>query len=731
MAFHDVHVENSWSLAIWLKPGRDTADETILDLRSDGSNENRIRVEKLGTVSNDPLQISLYDSAGTLFKQYRYESVVPVGDWELVVFTWNGTTLTAYVGGASVAASSTPTNNAGTMSSTARSVTVGVDYAHTAYYQGYVHAIGLWSVVLGATEVTKLYNSPLLWWRRDADDYTSGVDLQHWWRLGESTRNDFEGTSWVVDAGYAVDGIDLSIGSVNVTDADIVAEIPLVTYVSGTSLNMLGASSYLANTTNTDLGIANAFTIALSFCRDDASMGGGVGCYVDIKNTGSNANRIQIGNSPSGTSRINVVLYDSAGTKFKDYGFSNVNTGNGGYWHTIVISWDGTSLVCAINGLVVAQDATTTDAAGTMTNTNRAIYCGANATPTEANSLLHTLALWDEALTSSEKEQLWNIGSSDVSVDYGNYASSANLVHYWRAGVPAAGSQSGTTYVCDYLGGAGVDIAANAVGMSDADILNEGPYDPAVYAHALDFDGSSYMLTNGDVSFGPSGEWTLKFTVYSDIDSADETILHCKPTASSISQILVQKLGTVANDPLRILVSGSGGAAYKDYRWDSVIPSGSWKTFVLVLSSAADTMVLYDETGSVLTPTTLTTDSVSTTSNQARTIAIGANTDGTNKFNGRIRQIAWWLDNWSAGVVADLAGHNVDLHRATTNYPFTSAGVGTLHRWWLLGVPNSTVVRLTNAVDWVTDYNVQGNNNLDWSSSVNMSAADIVAEIPV
>ena len=730
MAFHDLHIENSWSLAIWLKPGRDTADETVLDLRADGTNENRIRVEKLGTVANDPLQISLYDSAGVLFKQYRYNSVVPAGAWAFPVFTWNGTTLTAYVDGAAVTASSTPTNNAGTMDAVFRSVTVGVDYAHTAYYQGYVHAIGLWSSVLAALEVAELNDTPPLWWRRDEEDYTSATDLQHWWRLGEATRNDFEGTSWVVDAGYAVEGIDLSVGAVGVTDADIVAEVPTYSLVSLGSLSMFSASTYLMNSTQQDIGIANAWSISMSFLRDNTSMGGAAGCYLDIKETTGNENRIQIGNSPSGSSRINITLYDSAGVKFKDYGYSLINNGNGDYWINVALSWDGTDLTAAFNGLVLAQDVTTTNIAGTMTNTNRGISLGATALAVEGNILLHTCAIWDVVLADAELEQVSeDQGNNDLSNDYGAYASSADLIHYFRGGLAAVTPQSGDDYIVDYLPIAGIDMSANAVGLDATDNTTDFPYHPAYTAHALDFDGSSYVLSNGDVVVGITQEWTIKFTVYSDRDTHDETIMEVKAAASNNNRVLVQKLGTVANNPLRILVNTSAGAAFKDYQWDSVIPAGTWQTFTLVFSDAGNTMVLYDEGGNVLTPSTLTTDATGVISAINRTIAFGASIDGSNPFDGRIRQAAFLGDNHSAAAVAAMGGHNFHLCHAATDWALLSTTVGSINHWILFGLPSPESFQLTNPSDFMREANATGIAAHDWSASVNMSAADITEEI--
>lgn len=744
MAFNDLHIANSWSVAIWLKPGRDTADETILDLRSDGSNENRIRVEKLGTVSNDPLQITLYDSAGAEFKRYRYESVVPAGEWQLVLFTWNGTTLTAYADGAAVAASSTPTNTTGTMASSLRSVTVGADYAHTAFFQGYVHSVGLWSSVLAADEVTKLYDSPLLWWRQDAGDYVSSANLQHWWRLGEPTRNDFEGTTWVVDAGYAPEGIDLSVGAANVTDADIVAEVPSVVTYLYRSLYFNGTDEALANTTENDLGFGNAWTIAFCLARIVGDMGSATDSFLVIREASGNENCIEIGTAVSGSTTIRISNYDSAGALIKSYNWLTHNDGIGNRWYKFAVKWDGSTLTMSVNGAIAATGSPTADNSGTMTNTNRRIYAMRGFSAGYYSGYLIGPAIWNEALTDAEMNQLTlDMERRDLTVDYGNYASSANLVHYWRP-MAASGLESGQNWITDFLGMAGVDLGANAENMSTADWSDEVPYYPAEMGHCLSLDGSTKYIKNGNgnVNWLPgnnSNAFTCKFTVRSGRDSADEVIFEKKAVADSQNRFYVAKLGTQANDPLQIVVYNSVGTITKDYRYNNALPSGQWKSYIFMYDGAPpsgnDLLILYDQDGNVVTPDSTPTDTNSSfLKGDAGELSIGADCAGANLFQGEIRELAFWNNPLTATLIADKSGLTVDLAAATANW---EVGFGTsttstsqLTMWLLFGYPDWGHV--ASPSDWIRDASIREADvaQRDWTGSANVSAADILDIIP-
>jgi len=484
-------------------------------------------------------------------------------------------------------------------------------------------------------------------------------------------------------------------------------------------LDFSGSSERLQNTTSQDLGLGANWTVATWYYAKSLSGGGGV---FNFRTGATNPNQISLHIGSSVASLVALVM-GSGGITTKQYTYLvdfNIHT-----WYSVALSWDGTNLVLYVNGAAITATTLNVDNAVTMTNTNRGVYIGGSQAAADASILWLGTAAWNETLTANEKAALTDPNNilRDVRGDWLDYASSANLVHYWRP-LQNVSPQSGTTYVCDDLAGAGVDVSANAAGMADADLttdLDDLPYLTS-RNHSLDFDGSSeYMRSTGNVAVGIANAWSLKFSVYSDRDTADEVFLHFKPAASTDSEIKLSKLGTVANDPLRVLIGNSTSGTIKDYQWDSALPSGQWSTYTLVFDGSADTLKLYDAAGDEVAPDTLTTDGTGTQAAASRAVAIGADITGANFFDGRVREVALWSSVLSVGQLAELALPRAHLHkRSANNVGSTIAG---LVRWWLLGVPSPSLFKTTNALDHLFDFGVS--NAVAMTGGSGVSSADI------
>ncbi|GAG11868.1 unnamed protein product, partial [marine sediment metagenome] len=87
---------------------------------------------------------------------------------------------------------------------------------------------------------------------------------------------------------------------------------------------------------------------------------------------------------------------------------------------------------------------------------------------------MHSLAFWDVELSSAEMLSVYNTGSAntaDLSIDYGNYASSANLQHWYRLGLeldPDIGKDTGV-YATSH------DLTTNQGIVDDNDIITDAP----------------------------------------------------------------------------------------------------------------------------------------------------------------------------------------------------------------------------------------------------------------
>ena len=173
--------------------------QTIFEAKADSGNANRILVED---VSGTHFRVTLYNSAGTLFKQYRYQHDNFNQHWEQFTFTWNGTNLKMFIRGGEVTPTFKDTDNAGTMTDTARRVYVGGLNNDTQLWRGYIQSVALWSDVLTVREVLSVYNAGMVGamnLQGSFEQYASSGDLEHWWRLGHDVSllkigQDYEGS---------------------------------------------------------------------------------------------------------------------------------------------------------------------------------------------------------------------------------------------------------------------------------------------------------------------------------------------------------------------------------------------------------------------------------------------------------------------------------------------------------------------------------------------------------
>ncbi len=72
-----------------------------------------------------------------------------------------------------------------------------------------------------------------------------------------------------------------------------------------------------------------------------------------------------------------------------------------------------------------------------MNNTNTVIKLGGNTTVGTYAGRIHQLQLWNSVLGANEVASLYNNGAGslvDASQNFGDYNSSANLVHWYRLG---------------------------------------------------------------------------------------------------------------------------------------------------------------------------------------------------------------------------------------------------------------------------------------------------------
>lgn len=181
---NQIGIANAWTVHIWARTEQITSNQDMLNI---GNAANAIRI-RFVDAATDRVDVTLNDSSNTLFKDFRYNLILTNAGWRVFTITWDGSTLQAYRLGTAVAATSSPTNNAGVMTDTGRAVAVGatLDTPPINCFTGRFNEVAIWNSALSATEIRQLHNG-LFPGSADLTTnigaYVSAANLQHWWKL--------------------------------------------------------------------------------------------------------------------------------------------------------------------------------------------------------------------------------------------------------------------------------------------------------------------------------------------------------------------------------------------------------------------------------------------------------------------------------------------------------------------------------------------------------------------
>ena len=452
-------IANEWSIQINANPGSDSNDIYLLRIQPITGFGNQIAIHLRGDQANDPISVRILRANGNSLKDYEWDSTYTVGTKVSYIVTWDGTDLLLYIDGVLTAADTLISDFSSAMTATDRRVSVGSALGGVPWV-GLIHSTSVWNVVLTQAEITTLQNSDSpenIDNRFNSGDYFSSANLQHYWRHG------LDAADIGKDSGKASTLIDIGDNATGITADDIVE------YTSGvedTKALDFTTGEHLRNTTEQAIGIANAWSIQANYKPSNVAFEFSV-MGIGTNNTNKDMIRFDlIGNVANDPLRI--ILTENDTTVIKQYDWESVHTL--GVKISVIATWDGTNLVVYIDGVETAATTKTTDNAGSQLATVRSVAVGGRTVGSFSFSGdIHSVSVWDSVLTQAEVTSLQNSSSPqsiDNRFDFGSYASSSNLQHYWRCGFDA------TDIGRDY-GNAStlIDIGDNAENITADDIV--------------------------------------------------------------------------------------------------------------------------------------------------------------------------------------------------------------------------------------------------------------------
>jgi hypothetical protein len=450
-----IGVANAWTLSgITRRVSTTGATWVIANIAPTATNVNEILVQVLGATANEPWQIKLWDSAGVAFKQYEFDLIDCAADgslsdaWIQWFITWDGTNLYLYRNGVRMSPLTKTTDNSGTQTNTSRQVSFSIPKSLTGVtYRCFTSEYVMWDIALSGTEIERLWdgghNSVDL--AEDTLGYYSSSHLKHWWRMGHVPRSIGTGSSGIVVDEVASGGIDI-----NALAFGTPTRINIITGgQSGDGACLYcNAATYkrsLSAPAGNLLGIANNWVISFWHYAETAPGVGVEQTYLDIGAGSANGIRIF-----STQAKLEVQLWDQNGSLFQHFTATNAVTA-AGLWRWHQVAWDGSTLTIHKDAATTATTlATVVDNAGTMVDTPRAISIGCSiggANPI-FDTWLSTFQMWNTTtgfVSSTSKLAVYLArNSKDLRKNFGLYAVSANLVHWWRLG--ASPSQPGMDY---------------------------------------------------------------------------------------------------------------------------------------------------------------------------------------------------------------------------------------------------------------------------------------------
>ncbi len=201
-------IKNVGSMSIWLKNTNAHQNDTICNLHTGTSNDNKIAILFINQGGQELIRFNSRGASSNTILDHNYAIELQDGgsgdpSWIHFAATWSRTanTMAMYINGSSVATSTSAMTDYAT---TADTIYIGKPgNADNAFFEGNFSSLSLFDTVLSASDVTTLYNSG-----KPGDVSASGISsLVAWLPLDETSGNFIDRTS------TGADGVPTNIAS--------------------------------------------------------------------------------------------------------------------------------------------------------------------------------------------------------------------------------------------------------------------------------------------------------------------------------------------------------------------------------------------------------------------------------------------------------------------------------------------------------------------------------------
>ena len=457
-------VADSFSIELWVN-NTTVGATTIFDANKGDSNASRDSDDRIQLRMNaSNFEFRVFDASGTGVTVTSSVNA-RASEWYHIVLVKNGTSRASlYIDGIEDAFTTT---SVPTTTDAARIIGVGgIPIGPSAFWDGQVHSVAVWSTALDAANIEQLYNGGFrtLNRRKSSGNYNATASLVHWWRFAKRTGVEGTGANYVCDQVVA-GGIDLSANAANVSHTNDTGLSDTIAPVGG-AVDFDGTNDFLANTTAQSVGVTNTWSV-VAWVRPDAVAS--IDTILSVYNGSTNANRIDVrlrGDVVSDP--YEVTIFGSGGVLFKQYRYFD-SPGAGGWGH-FATTWDGTTLLGYGSGLVETPTIITDDAV-TQTATDRQVYIGEEIVVggRKWDGRIGYVAIFNTVLSADEIRELAAHGLEfDLRSAGYVYASQASLVHFYRPG------KDPNDLGNDWVSSGAIDLTATSLSHADIKINTPG-----------------------------------------------------------------------------------------------------------------------------------------------------------------------------------------------------------------------------------------------------------------